>query len=490
MIDRDDFLRAVAAALGIALIPRQSASAQSSISDTPTPTATVRQLPDLRFGKAPTIDSAPGIDPAGDARALLAPGLTSSAASPIAGTLILYSEAGGRRHVLRIPSAWNGSLVVAGTSGTRSEFANDAIWSDFALARGYAFASSNKGIPYNAIVEPLADAAQHGVAYPIPFDVGGLESKQMAMRFGVLTPARIGIASWNEDFRALIEFARLTVRLERGAVPTHTYAVGLSNGGAQVRSALETFPDQLDGGVEVAAPRWTTTRSLLTMLPPFLAAMPAYVRSNFSDREARKAIEAAGFPADVIQSDLQHPSLWCEYYSNMAPFYNDVTLFVYALLIDPQATATLGLGASVPDVDNPQRLPGTLSAGGLAQPQLRADYTPSPEAGDTIVAFTHTGAIERPLISLAGTKDILIPPDFHAVGYAKSVADAGRAHFHRLYLIENGTHFDSLVSFGYGLQPQLPFAWAAFDKLVRTVEHDDTSDLGATRSVSTPSDIA
>jgi hypothetical protein len=473
--------------MGIALIPRSSPA--QSLAASHTPSASVHHVADLRFGAAPTIDAAPGIDPAGDAQGLLAPGTRSPASSPIPGTLIFYAETTGRRHVLRIPSRWNGSLVVAGTSGTRSEFANDAIWSDFALARGYAFASSNKGIPYNAIVEPVADAATHGLAYPIPFDAGGLETKQMAIRFGVLTPERIGIASWNQDFRGLIEFARVTLRLQAGSVPVRTYAVGLSNGGAQVRSALENFPDLLDGGVEVAAPRWTTTRNLLTMLPPFLSAMPGYVRSNFSDRVASEAIEEAGFPADVVQSDLQHPSLWCEYYSNMAPFYNDVTLFVYALLIDPQASMTLGLGAATPDPDNPQRLPGTLSAGGLAQPQLRADYVPSSLAGDNIVAFAQTGNIQRPLISLAGTKDMLIPPDFHAVGYAKSVADAGSAHFHRLYLIENGTHFDSLVGFGYGLQPQLPFAWAAFDKLVRTVEHGDVTDLGTTRTVAAPSEI-
>jgi hypothetical protein len=488
LIGREGFLRAAAATAGIALIPPPSL-AQSPEPMPETPSASVHHVADLRFGVAPTIAAAPGIDPAGDAAGLFPPGMRSPAAAPIPGVLIFYAEAGGRRHVLRIPTAWNGSLVVAGTSGTRSEFGNDAIWSDFALVRGYAFASSNKGIPYNAILEPLADAATHGIAYPIPFDAGGLESKQMALRFGVLTPARVGIGSWNQDFRHLIEFASVTLRLQRGSVPARTYAVGLSNGGAQVRSALENFPELLDGGVEVAAPHWTTQRNILTMLPPFLSAMPHYVRSNFSDRIARAAIEGAGYPTDVIQSDPAHPSLWCEYYSNMLPFYNDVTLFVYALLIDPQATFSLGIGPPVPDPENPQRLPGTLSAGGLAQPELRADYTPSPQAGDVIVAFAQTGKIERPLISVAGTKDMLIPPDFHAVAYAKAVADAGSAHLHRLYLVENGTHFDPLVAFGYGLQPQLPFAWAAFDKLVRTVEHGDAGDLGITRTVSAPNDI-
>jgi len=489
LIPREAFLRATAAMLGLAVMPRPAPGDQPPTPDPESPTATVHSVRDLRFGQAPTIPAAPGIDPAGDAYALMAPGTRSPAAHPIPGKLLLYSEAGGRRHLLRIPDRWNGSLVVAGTPGTRSEFANDGIWSDFALARGYAFASSNKGIPYNAVVEPLADAAVHGVAYPIPFDVDGLESKQMAIRAGVLTPQRIGIASWNDDFGHLIEFARLTLRVERGALPVRTYAVGLSNGGAQVRSALENFPELLDGGVEYAAPRWTPERSLLDLLPPFLSAMPGYIESGFADPVASKAIQDAGFPADVRQSDAGHPSLWCDYYSNVAPFYNDLTLFVYALLIDPEATATDALTATTPNPRNPRLLPGTPSGDGLAQPAARAAYTPSSSARDTIVAFAHTGAIERPLISLAGTRDILVPADFHAVGYAQAVAAAGHEKLHRLYLIREGTHFDSFAAFGYGLQPQLPFAWAAFDQLVRTVEHGETRDLGTTQTISAPSEI-
>jgi hypothetical protein len=489
LIARDGFLRAAAAALGVTLMPGASRGADLPTPDPDSPSATVQHLSDLRFGEAPTIPAAPGIDPALDASALLAPGTVSPAPAPIPGRLLLYAEASGRRHVLRIPDRWNGSLVVAGTPGTRSEFANDGIWSDFALARGYAFASSNKGIPYNAVVEPLAAAASHGVAYPIPFDVDGLESKQMAIRSGALTPQRIGIASWNQDFRHLIEFAQLTLRVERGKLPTRTYAVGLSNGGAQVRSALEAFPELLDGGVEYAAPRWTPERSLLDLLPPFLQAMPTYVESGFTDPNAIRLIQEAGFPEDSRQNDPAHPSLWCEYYSNAAPFYNDLTLFVYALLIDPLATAVLGADGMTPNPRNARLLPGSTSGSGLVQPALRAGYTPSSSARDAIVAFTQTGAIERPLISVAGSKDMLVPPGFHAVGYAKSVADAGHAKLHRLYLVSGGTHFDSLAGAGYGLQPQLPFAWAAFERLVRTVEQGDVTDLGTTRTVSAPSDI-
>src|SRR5436853_7283937 len=50
------------------------------------------------------------------------------------------------RFLLRLPDDWNGRLVVAGASGTRSEFNGDFAWSDYVLQKGYAYASQNKGV--------------------------------------------------------------------------------------------------------------------------------------------------------------------------------------------------------------------------------------------------------------------------------------------------------------------------------------------------------
>jgi hypothetical protein len=49
------------------------------------------------------------------------------------------------RILIRLPDQWNGKLVVAGASGTRSEFNGDFAWSDFVLQKGYAYVSQNKG---------------------------------------------------------------------------------------------------------------------------------------------------------------------------------------------------------------------------------------------------------------------------------------------------------------------------------------------------------
>src|SRR6266404_9683628 len=59
---------------------------------------------------------------------------------------IADDPAGEARILLRLPSDWNGKLVVAGASGTRSEFNGDFAWSDYVLQQGYAYVSQNKGV--------------------------------------------------------------------------------------------------------------------------------------------------------------------------------------------------------------------------------------------------------------------------------------------------------------------------------------------------------
>src|SRR2546423_4962557 len=61
---------------------------------------------------------------------------------------IASDPTGQARFLLRLPDAkiWNGRLVVAGASGTRSEFNGDFAWSDYVLQKGYAYASQNKGV--------------------------------------------------------------------------------------------------------------------------------------------------------------------------------------------------------------------------------------------------------------------------------------------------------------------------------------------------------
>ena len=47
--------------------------------------------------------------------------------------------------MIRFPAHWNRKLVVTGAPGLRGQYANDFIIGDFVLAKGYAFASTDKG---------------------------------------------------------------------------------------------------------------------------------------------------------------------------------------------------------------------------------------------------------------------------------------------------------------------------------------------------------
>src|SRR5260370_9772287 len=63
---------------------------------------------------------------------------------------------GEARLLTRLPDDWNHKMVVAGTSGTRSEFNGDFAWSDYVVQKGYAYVSQNKGI-YNLTLSTAAD---------------------------------------------------------------------------------------------------------------------------------------------------------------------------------------------------------------------------------------------------------------------------------------------------------------------------------------------
>src|SRR5262249_48239827 len=145
---------------------------------------------------------------------------------------------GQARFLLRLPNGWNGELVVAGASGTRSEFNGDFAWSDYVLQKGYAYASQNKGVLNLSIVS---------LSSPTP-----RASDPLACRLNPASGVWVHFfddatakpfTQWTKYIIDAAELARDAVKASYHKFPRHTYAVGTSNGGYQVRRALEEAPD-------------------------------------------------------------------------------------------------------------------------------------------------------------------------------------------------------------------------------------------------------
>ena len=351
------------------------------------------------------------------------------------------------RFLLRLPNAWNGRLVVAGTPAQRSEFASDFAWSDYVIQKGYAYASQNKGV-YNFYLTTSADPLGCRLAPTPPFN-------SFYVHFYDDETGK-PFTQWAQYMLDAAKFAQTGVATMYGSPPRFTYAVGTSNGGYQVRRAVELAPQLFDGGVD-----WEGTYvddsppNLLTDLPPGVLNEPDYVALGFNPAStAARNIGLAGYPPDLLNGS---DSMWVRYYTS----YWELTACQWQKRLDPTY--------------NTYGTDGT----GLATYNYTARLSAS-DVGAQFAAFATTGLIFKPLITVAGTMDALLPIDHHARAYQRAVA-ANQALLppllsklappYRLYEVQNGNHIESYKSFYPSLEYLLPHAQHAFDLLVAYVEH-------------------
>ena len=99
-----------------------------------------------------------------------------------------------------------------------------------------------------------------------------------------------------------------------------------------------------------------------------------------------------------------------------------------------------------------------------------------PGVFDSVAAVETTGKIKKPLITVAGTMDALLPIKRQARAY-EAVVNASRGGNndqrnaqYRLYEVQNGNHIESYISFFPQLVVIQPHAQKAFDLLVDHVE--------------------
>jgi len=318
--------------------------------------------------------------------------------------------------VIRLPDAWNGKLVVTGAPGVREQYANDFIIADWVLAKGYAFAATDKG--------------NTGTSFYRDGD----------------SPAD-AIAEWHRRVTELTKATKQVVEQRYGRAPRRTYITGISNGGYLTRWQLENHPKLYDGGVD-----WEGTLfrpdgpHLLTYLPTALRNYPTYAATG--DPAAHQAMLDAGFePGSEF--------LWPYHYG----VYWDLTQRIYREEIDPGYDGALEAG-----------LPFCASG----TPSCDADYdyvARPPEVRDAVERISLTGRIGKPLLTLHGTYDALLPIRTDSDVYDRMVAAAGRSAKHRYYRYEGGNHVDGLYdTYPDRLRPLLPCHRSAFDALVAWVE--------------------
>lgn len=320
--------------------------------------------------------------------------------------------------VIRIPDDWNGRLVVSGAPGNRAQYANDFIIGDHVLAEGYAFASTDKG---NVGLEFYDDGSVPGGS----------------------------VAEWNRRVTQLTRATKAALRRAFGPALERTYMVGISNGGYLTRWQLENRPGLYDGGVD-----WEGTLfraegpNLLTYLPTALRAYPRYAGG---DDSAHQEMLEAGFAEG---SEF----LWQFHYE----VYWDLTQRIYREEFDPGFDGDLKAG-----------LPYCQS--GTPNCDADYDYDSRPAAVKRAMRRVElTGDLKKPMLTVHGSLDSLLPPATDSDVYATLVEERGRGSQHRYYAIEDGTHTDGLYGYRPGwedkLRPLLPCARSAFDALTAWVE--------------------
>jgi pimeloyl-ACP methyl ester carboxylesterase len=332
--------------------------------------------------------------------------------------------------VIRLPRDWNGKLVVTGAPGVRKQYALDFIISDFVLSRGYAFASTDKG---NTGQNFYDDGSRPGGS----------------------------VAEWHSRVEQLTRAAKSTLERRYGKKPTRTYMTGISNGGYLTRYAIENNPELYDGSVDWEGVLWRRNGpNLFTHLPQALrhwneckTSAPEY------DNRACELMHRAGYPKG---SEF----LWEEHYVT----YWDLTQRIYREEFDPRYDRDAVAEDGTPGY------PGCQDEANIQGCDANYRYENRPErVKEAVEKVSLTGNIGKPMLTLHGTYDNLLPMRLHSNRYHALIENRGKGKLHRYYKIENGNHVDSYFD-RYRQEPTyvrpiLPCYWAAFRELEEWVEN-------------------
>lgn len=123
-------------------------------------------------------------------------------------------------------------------------------------------------------------------------------------------------------------------------------------------------------------------------------------------------------------------------------------------------------------------------------PYCDADYNYAlrPSAVKSAVSSVSLGGrIGKPMITLHGTLDSLLPIKTNSDPYTSLVKASGRAHLHRYYVVKDGNHVDQLYDvFPDRLRPIAPCYRAAFVALEQWVESKGARKPPASKTIARP----
>lgn len=389
--------------------------------------------------------------------------------------------------VLRIPDTWDGHLLTSGTPGIRDAFASDFILSDFALEKGWAYVSQDKGNMGANFFRSGADETGAGASPWIP----GAAIQEWTIRVRQATAAA----------RALL--TRISPEYGVSGV-TRSYVAGISNGGYQTRRAIETdFKHQqlYDGGVD-----WEGTLFLPALPPGIQTQTPATGYNLFTylpTSLANAPGDLAGLPSSVqalavVGFNPQSQPLWAYHWG----IYWGLTQKIYRLEFDPEYT---GYTCSSPLGVGPSCVVPPALAVPPDDPDATYDYPKrlkqNPALFSRLQAVANTGDLQRPLITLHGDQDSVLPIATDSDLYAQLIGQENRSARHRYYRVQGGNHVDPLYDDhagvdAYGdtvLRPMLPCVRAAIDALAAWVERGSeppVSHIIARPQGATPSELA
>jgi hypothetical protein len=338
-------------------------------------------------------------------------------------------------------------IVVGVPGGLRSEFMGDYIFSDFVVQEGYAYASTNKGTLNFFFTDPVTDSLACRLSPP------PAATSAAHVHFYIAEP-KDSIVEWFRRTREATEVAHVALEAYHERATERTYLMGISNGGHVVRRLLAESPELYDGGIDWEGVYWAPEGPhILIDLPAALRPYRDYVFSGFNALSpAHQAIVSAGYPPD-IRANPPTPAntfspLVGSLYETHANNYWDVTACVFAKELDP------AYDGEPQDYDYTGR---------------RKLFHLSPRLGK----ISTGGTIDRPLITIHGTMDALLPIKRHARPFRDAVLAAGKADLHRLYEVQNGNHIEryrqSCCNFTQ-LEFLQPHAHEAFNRLVTWIE--------------------